>query len=130
MLQSMWSPMERHTFNGRVVLPLLMPLLTLIFGVRFGMGFATTIPTIHDTSALFTAYGGLNSGEVHANGNIARAMDVEANDFYQFNDIDPSHLFADTFKPSNFVSFEWPVTCVRLLLLGELFFVWSFSVWC
>lgn len=70
------------------------------------MGFATTIPTIHDTSSLFTAYGSgeLNSGEVHTNGNIARTLDVTATDFYQFNDIDPSQLFADTFKPSNFVS--------------------------
>lgn len=102
MMQSMWPPMKRHTFNA------LLTLLTLILRDRFAMVFASTVqPPIVDTSALFTPFDRLHSGEVHANGNVARTIDVAANDFYQFNDIDPSQLFADTvdpFGPSNFVS--------------------------
>lgn len=98
MLQSMWPAMKRHTFNA------LLTLLTLILRVRISIVHADSNVQTIETSSLFTAYG-LNSGEVHTNGNIARTVDISDNDFYQFNDIDPNQLFADTFKPTNFVSF-------------------------
>lgn len=94
--------MKRHTFNA------LLALLTLILRDRFSTVFASTVvPPAIDTASLFTPFDGLNSGEVHASRNVARTIDVAASDFYQFNDIDPSQLFADTdttFGPSNFVS--------------------------
>lgn len=89
--------MKRHTFNA------LLTLLTLILRVRISIVLADSNVQTIDTSSLFAAYG-LNSGEVHTNGNIARTVDISDNDFYQFNDIDPSQIFADTFRPTNFVS--------------------------
>lgn len=71
--------------------------------VRISIVLADSNVQTIDTSSLFAAYG-LNSGEVHTNGNIARTVDISDNDFYQFNDIDPSQIFADTFRPTNFVS--------------------------
>lgn len=116
MMQSMWPPMKRHTLNA------LLTLLTLILRVRISIVHADSNVQTIDTSSLFAAYG-LNSGEVHTNGNIARTVDISDNDFYQFNDIDPSQLFADTFKPTNFVSFLNVLILLRFSCIFSVFFI-------